>query len=89
MDRHDVRVLEPRDGARLPHEALGQRRRGREAEVEDFDREVAGQGLVPHPEHRREATLAQQGANGKFVPERLLQAAAQRGEIEGHGGRQT
>ena len=89
VDLHDVRVLEPRDSARLAHEALRQRRGGREAEVENLDREVAGQRLVPHAEHRREAPLAQQGANRKFLPECLLQATTQRGEIGGHGGRQT
>jgi hypothetical protein len=90
VDRHDVRVLEPGDGARLAHEALRERRGGSEAEVDDLDRDVALERRVANAEHGGKATFAQEGADGKFVAQGPLQAFAERGEIQRpHGGRET
>ena len=82
-------MLELRDGARFAHEPLGELWRRRETQIEHFHRDVTAQGFVSHAEDRGESTFAQQGADSKFVSESLLQARAEPGEIQRHGGRKT
>jgi len=83
-------VLQVSDGARLAHEPLGQRGGRCETEVEDLDRHVAVERGVVNPKYGGEAAFAQEGADGKFVAQGLLQATTQRGEIQRtHGGRET
>ena len=84
VDRHDVRMLEARDGLRFAQEALRDHRGWRELHVEHFHRDIAIQHVVARAEHRGEAPLTQQGANGKFLSERLLQALLEGCEV--HGG---
>ena len=84
-----MRGGELRDGARLPDETRGQLGRGSKSEIENLDRDRAVLGLVFHAEYGGEATFAQQGAHPKFVSESLLQACAEPGEIQRHGGRKT
>ena len=73
VDRHDVRVLELRDGARLAHEPLGQRRRRGEIQVQDLYRDVPAQREVTHSEHGGKAALPEERAHGKFRAQGLLQ----------------
>jgi len=82
-------VLEPSDGARFAHEPDGERGRGREPQVHDFHGHIAVLALLPHPEHGGEPAFAQQGTDGKFLSESLLQPLAQCGDVERHGGRET
>ena len=90
VDGHDVGVLQVGDGARLAHEALGERGGGCETEVEDFDRHVAVERGVVNAKNGGEAAFAQEGTDGKFVAQGLLQATTERGEIQrAHGGRET
>ena len=89
VDRYDAGVLELRDSARLAHEALGEHRRRRLAQIEHFDGDVAAQRAVAHAKHRGKAAFAQQGADAKFVPESQLETRAQCREIQRHGGGKT
>jgi len=89
VDRHDVGMLEPGDRTCLAHEADGERRGRREPEIHDLHRDVAARPMLPRAKHRGEPAFAQQVADGKFISQGLLQALAQRGDIEGHDGRET
>ena len=87
VDRHDVRMLEPGDGLRLAQKALGDSRGEGEVDVEDFDRDVAIQGVVAGAEDGRKAPLTQERAYCKFLSERLLQALLEGFEVHGGGKR--
>ena len=83
-------MLQVSDGARLAHEPLGERGGGRETEVEDLDCHVAVERGVVNSKDGGEAAFAQEGTDGKFVAQGLLQATTERGEIQRtHGGRET
>ena len=84
VNRHDVGMLETRHGLRLAHEALRYDALRRELDVQDLHRHVAIQHIVARAKHRGEAPLTQQRADGKFLPEHLLQALPEAFEI--HGG---
>ena len=85
VNRHDVRMLEPRDGLRLAQEARGDRGRRRELHVQDLHRDITIQDVVMRPEHGGKAPLTQQGTNGKFLTKRLLQARLEGFKVHGGG----
>jgi hypothetical protein len=84
VDRHDVRVLEARDGLRFADEARRDGGRRRELDVQDLHGDISIQHIVTRPEHGGKTTLTQQGSKGKFLPKRLLQARLEGFEV--HGG---
>ena len=72
VNRHDMGMLEARDGLCFVHEALGGRRGRRELDIEHLHRDVAIQHVIARAKHGGEAPLTQQRANRKFRAKRLL-----------------